>query len=201
VIPKALLFAVVMTSTVASAGPSPVTVNVGLGVAEQRWDDDINIDRPSEGFNLNATLYAQVGIPVYPDLAIVVHGGISAPKLLYAYPFCSDPMPGQPTNSYPFHFIPLEVGVGVDYTFPSDVWVSPWIGLEKLAIYGLSGDLEAPASLALGLEAGIDLYQDDAGNRTGLFVKTTLIPSIHKTGENESANYLQIAAGIAYRFR
>jgi hypothetical protein len=201
VIPKALLFAVVMTSSVVSAGPSPVTVNVGLGVAEQRWDDDINIDPDSKGFMLAATLYAQIGIPVSPDLAIVVHGGISAPKLTYAYAFCPDPFPGMTPDTYPFHYIPLEVGVGVDYTFPSDVWVSPWIGLEKLAIYGLSGDLEAPASLALGLEAGIDLYQDDAGNRTGLFVKTTLIPAIHKTGENESANYLQIAAGVAYRFR
>ncbi|HEX7699565.1 MAG TPA: hypothetical protein VF403_02550, partial [Kofleriaceae bacterium] len=98
-IPKALVFAVVMTSIVASADPSPVTINVGLGVAEQRWDDDLDIYTDSEGFNLSATLYAQVGVPLNRDVALVFHGGISAPKYSNASDFCPDPFPGMPTTS------------------------------------------------------------------------------------------------------
>jgi hypothetical protein len=101
----------------------------------------------------------------------------------------------------PFRYLPIEAGIGAEYTFPYDIWVSPWVGVEKLAVWNLDSDLANPTSFAFGFEAGIDLYQDDTGSRTGVFVKTTLMPHIHPTGNNESAYFLQLGAGIAYRFR
>lgn len=193
---KGLLLAVVTTSSVASAAPSPVTVNVGLGVSAQRWNDDLGIDQDSRGLQLDAVLYVQLGVVVYRDLVVMVHGSTTAPKISSAI----HEMSGQ-TTRLPFRYIPIEAGIGVEYTFPYDIWVSPWVGLEKLAVWNLASDLENPTSFAFGFEAGIDLYQDATGSRTGLFVKSTLMPHLHPTGDNESAYFLQLAAGIAYRFR
>jgi hypothetical protein len=197
VIPKALVFAVVVASTVASADPSPVDLNIGLGVTEQRWNDDLDIDQDSKGLKLDAVLYVQVGVPVYRDLVVMVHGSTTAPKILSTVLTSTS---GQ-TTSVPFRYLPIEAGIGVEYTFLYDIWASPWVGIEKLAVWNLDSDLANPTSFAFGFEAGIDLYQDDTGSRTGLFVKTTLMPHIHPTTGTESAYFLQLGAGIAYRFR
>jgi hypothetical protein len=198
VIPKALALAVVVASRVAAADPKPVDLNIGLGVTEQRWND-VEIDQDSNGLKLDAVLYVQIGLPVYRDLVVMVHGSTTAPKILSA--IHDTGVSGQTTPA-PFRYLPIEFGIGAEYTFPEDIWVSPWVGLEKLATWGdLPGDIDTPTSFAFGFEAGIDLYQDDTGSRTGLFVKTTLMPHIHPTTSNESAYFLQIGAGIAYRFR
>jgi hypothetical protein len=196
VIPKALVFAVVAASRVAAAEPKPVDLNIGLGVTEQRWSD-VDIDQDSDGFKVDAVLYVQIGVPVYRDLVVMVHGSATAPKILSAVHVT--PVSGQ-TVPAPFRYLPLEFGIGAEYTFPYDIWASPWVGLEKLAAWNdLPGDVTNPTSFAFGFEAGIDLYQDDTGSRTGLFLKTTLMPHIHSSAE--SSYFLQIAAGIAYRFR
>jgi hypothetical protein len=198
VIPKALELAVVVASRVAAADPKPVDLNIGLGVTEQRWND-VDIDQDSNGLKLDAVLYVQLGVPVYRDLVVMVHGSTTAPKVLNAIHetgFSGTTVPA------PFRYLPIEFGIGAEYTFPEDIWVSPWVGLEKLATWGdLPGDIDTPTSFAFGFEAGIDLYQDDTGSRTGLFVKTALMPHIHPTGINESAYFLELGAGIAYRFR
>ncbi|MEO8846687.1 MAG: hypothetical protein ABI591_27315 [Kofleriaceae bacterium] len=190
---------VIAAGRVAAADPSPVDLNIGLGVTGQRWNDDLTIDQDSKGLELDAVLYVQVGVPVYRDLVVMVHGSTTAPKILNANN--PNPIPGQTVQALPFRYLPIELGVGAEYTFPYDIWVSPWVGVEKLVVWNLDRDLANPTSFAFGFEAGIDLYQDDTGSRTGLFVKTALMPHIHPTGANESAYFLQLGAGIAYRFR
>ncbi len=202
VIRKALVFVVVAASRVAAADPKPVDLNVGLGVVEQEWHD-VSLAPDSNGLELDAVLYVQIGVPVYRDLVVMVHGSTAAPKILNA--IHDTGFSGQTINA-PFRYLPIEFGIGAEYTFPEDIWVSPWVGLEKLATWGgLDGDFVNPTSFAFGFEAGIDLYQDDTGSRTGLFVKTALMPYIHPFRDNENTYYssyfLQIAAGIAYRFR
>jgi hypothetical protein len=190
------VFVIVAVSRVAAADPKPVDLNIGLGVTEQRWND-VDIDQDSNGLKLDAVLYVQIGVPVYRDLVVMVHGSTTAPKILSAVHVTA--VSGQ-TVPAPFRYLPIEFGIGAEYTFPYDIWVSPWVGLEKLATWNdLPGDLDTPTSFAFGFEAGIDLYQDDTGSRTGLFLKTTLMPHIHPS--SESSYFLQIAAGIAYRFR
>jgi hypothetical protein len=160
-----------------AAADSPATLNVGLGVTEERWTDAQDLDGGSRGFAIDAALYVQGGPRVTPDLSIVIHGGISAPKILVD------------TKTEQLHYVPLELGLGVEYTFPYDIWASPWLGIQKIGTYG-AAVTNNPIAFAFGGEAGVDFYNDNQGSRTGLFL----------TAE-ASKDFVAFGAGISYRFR
>ena len=167
---------VTVFSSVAAADP-PATLNVGLGVTEERWTDAQDLDGGSQSFAIDASLYIQAGPRVTTDLSIVVRGGISAPKILFD------------TKTEQLHYVPLELGLGVEYTFPNDIWASPWLGIQKIGTYG-AAVTNNPIAFAFGGEAGVDFYNDNQGNRTGLFLTAAA-----------SKDFIALGAGISYRFR
>jgi hypothetical protein len=195
---RIVVLVVLLASSVASA--DPIVVDVGVGAAAERWRDELNLTTngtsdAAEPFAGALTLYVDVGYHVHRDLALELHGGVSSQHTVDEFIFDEDPMPGD-QDSQLFQYRAYELGVGVEYAFADRFWVSPWVGFVKLATN--LDDFSVDATLAAGLELGVDLYARD-GNHLGLFAKATYAKIRADKFAGDGSDYSQLAFGLAFR--
>ena len=176
-------------------------VSIGMGLED--WNDAFvtakRFGNPSAPPQLHAALSGDFGVRISRSLALVARGSITSPRFLYYYNECFD---GDYTlQNYPFRYVALELGLGVEYEPTDGVWLSPWVGMLALVMFDETysfRDNRAPA-LAYGLTVGFDLA--DYGARHHVSLVASVSHATLNTGVTGlDASYLDLTVGVAYRF-
>ncbi|MEP6862664.1 MAG: hypothetical protein ABJE66_18715 [Deltaproteobacteria bacterium] len=204
---RLLVMVLLLISTVAAADPAQWVGDVSLSAGVEHWSDWLlsNASTGSTGltpdFQFHALLSLDGGIKISHELALIAHGSVTSPRYLYQYAFCDDPIPGEIQANSPFRYVAIEAGLGVEYQPTDGVWVSPWIGMLKLVLLGHVASLSQDAEPVYGLTGGFDVASDDAGNHLSIVANVSY--SRLRTGSKyseEDSSYLDLTAGLAYRF-
>ena len=186
---RVLVMVLLLVGSGAEAAPQFVG-DVSLSVGAGRWTDS---------FEPHSLLSLDGGIKITPDLAVIAHGSVTSPHVYTYYEACDDPMPGEILNNYSFHWVAIEAGVGIDYAPTDAVWISPWIGMLKLAeldawFSQLGRSAQQAAKPVYGLTGGLDVAADDAGNRL------SVVANVSYSRLGYDLSYVDLTLGLAYRF-
>ncbi len=170
---------------------TPLTANVGIGLAADKWGGS------SESLHVTVPGYADLGYLITDSLSITVHVGLSPPRLTHRTVYFGAPVPDEINQ---VRYMSSEVGLGLTYVADVGVWFTPWVGVEKVLLINADDDYHDEASLAFGLEAGVDVYDIDEHQHLSVGGKALYSSLYADSNGTGGVSYVQLGVGVAYRF-